>query len=132
MAQLRQHLDRIRSAGAELVVIGSGTPEMARHFQQQQAPDVPVYVDEERVSYQAAGLKSGVLRTLSPVSAIRSLRALTGGFTQGAIQGDPWQQGGVLVVLPSGKVVYRYASDEPGDHPPVMEILNALPPPGQD
>jgi hypothetical protein len=35
--------------------------------------------------------------------------------------------GGVLVVMQGGRVVYRYLSRAAGDHPPLTEVLAALP-----
>lgn len=42
------------------------------------------------------------------------------------IQGDAFQNGGVLVVRPGGEVAYRYISEVSGDHPPVADVLAAI------
>ena len=40
--------------------------------------------------------------------------------------GDPWQQGGVIVVRPGGEIAYRFASRESGDHPRIDDVLAPL------
>ena len=42
-------------------------------------------------------------------------------------QGDPWQQGGVFVLGPDGRELYRHISREAGDHPFSAQFLAALP-----
>jgi hypothetical protein len=53
------------------------------------------------------------------------LRALRGGFRQGAIRGDPYQLGGVLVVRRSGELVFRHVAEDAGDHPDLGEVVRA-------
>ena len=86
-------------------------------------PDV---VDEELVAYRAAGFRRGRLGGLSPRLPRNMLRALSSGFRQSGVQGDPWQLGGVLVVGAGGDLLYQYASREAGDHAPVEDVLSAL------
>jgi peroxiredoxin len=126
VAQLRDALDGIRAAGAELVVVGSGRPEHARDFRDERQLRFPLLVDPGLESFRAAGLRRGVLSTVGPRALGHALRALRSGARQGATRGDPWQLGGVLVIRPTGEVAYRHASREAGDHPPVGEILAAL------
>jgi peroxiredoxin len=126
VAQLRRDLDKIRAAGADLYVIGSGTPDMARDFERQYALDIPVLVDPERAAFRAAGLKRGVGTALRPSVVVSTVRALARGHLPGKVQGDPWQQGGVLVIAPPGRIVYEYASKASGDHPRSAAVLKAL------
>ena len=128
MAQLRHAAGGIHERGAELFVIGNGAPHFARAFAKQLALTTPLWVDEERASYRALEMKRGVLPLLAPRVAAHALRAFRAGFRQTAVRGDAWQLGGVLVVRPDGRVAYRYLGDVPGDHPPVEEVLAALPP----
>ena len=55
------------------------------------------------------------------------LHARQKGFKQGRTQGDPWQQGGSLVIAPGGEVLYHYVSATPGDHAPPEELLRHVP-----
>lgn len=127
VAQLRGHLPRIRALGAELVVVGNGTPKQAAGFRKDQHIDFPLLVDPGLKAYEAAGLKRGLLTVLSPGVLARGFTTLRHGFTQGSTQGDPWQQGGAFVVAAGGEVRYAFVSDAAGHHPPPEELLAALP-----
>jgi AhpC/TSA antioxidant enzyme len=126
--QLHRELPAIRALGAELVLIGNGNRRFAEAFKHDLGITAPLYVDTKRLAYRALEMKRGVLRTLGSLETWKSLgRALKGGFRQKGVQGDAWQLGGVLVVLPGGSVAYRYLSESAGDHPAVADILRALP-----
>jgi peroxiredoxin len=126
--QLRAQVDRIHERGAELVVIGNGNRHFARGFREQLGLATPLYVDTTRVSYRALGMRRSLRRTLLSPAAWRSgWRALRAGFRQRRTQGDPWQLGGVLVVTPDGRVPYAHLSETAGDHPPVADVLAAIP-----
>jgi NAD(P)-dependent dehydrogenase (short-subunit alcohol dehydrogenase family) len=123
---LRDRVDEIRKAGAELLIVGNGAQNFAAAFREDYALDGPLLVDPELRAYRAAGLRRGRVELLSPRLPVNALRALWSGSRQGAIQGDPWQLGGVFVIRPGGELAYRYTSREAGDHPPVDDIVAAL------
>ena len=126
MAQLRPEIPQIRQLGAELIVVGNGNTRYAAAFREDLKLDAPLYVDPELAAYSAAGLKRGVWRTLGPGVWGHGLRALRNGFRQKNLQGDPWQEGGVFVIMPNGKVPYMFISEVAGDHPPTKDIIDAL------
>ena len=121
-------LPAVQAAGGELIVIGSGTLVQAREFAGNVAKGLRVLTDPELVSFRAAGLQRSVLRTLSPRSAGNVLRAFRGGHRQKGVAGDPWQQGGTLVLGPHGVVRYHHVSKVMADHAPVREVLAAVGP----
>jgi hypothetical protein len=108
------------------VFIGNGAAHFARGFREDFSVSGPIWIDPERESYQALGFASGLGATLSLRLLRNARRARKAGFSQNSVEGAPMQQGGVLVVMPDGEVVYRYASEVAGDHPPVEEVLRAL------
>jgi len=125
--QLHRERERLREHEATLVFVGNGNRSFALAFRDEFKIRSPIYVDTQRRAYEALGMKRGVLAVLGSVGTIRSAaRALRAGFRQGAVQGDAWQLGGVLVVRPGGELVYRYLSSSAGDHPPIAELLSAL------
>ena len=126
VAQLRGVVDDIRSRGAELHVIGSGSVEQAAAFRRERALDVPLYVDPTLASYRAAGLRRDAAATLHPRILKNVARTLGGGFRQGKTKGDAWQQGGAFVVAPSGELAFAQVSQVAGDHADPVEILRAL------
>jgi len=126
VAQLRDEKDEIERRGAKLRVVGNGTPAMAKGFAEKHGLEGAVYTDPDRVTYRALGMARKLGATFSTKVLKGAARALKGGFRQERLQGDPWQQGGVLIVSGDGDLVYEYLSETAGDHPPVSELLDAL------
>jgi len=124
VARFRQHYARFQAAGANLVAIGNGTPQMAADFVASFSVPFPVYTDPERSSYKLAGLKRSF--GLGVASIGRARRAMAAGHRQGRMQGDPWQQGGVLIIDTSGSVRWRHVDSSAGDHCSVTRVLEAL------
>ena len=70
MAELRPSIAAIRQTGADLAVIGTGDIAAARTFRKETGiGDVPVYTDEARRAYDAAGFHRGTW-TLLRVRAV--------------------------------------------------------------
>jgi len=128
---VRAIIPELRRKGAELVVIGSGQPWHAAAFREDlglaEPPfDVPVLVDPALAAFRAAALGRGLAKVLTLGTARSALRAFRAGFRQQGVQGDPWQNGGVVVVRPDGSVPWSYASRAAGDHPPLADIVAAV------
>ena len=126
VVQLEKQIAQLRAKGAELYVIGNGSPSFIVGLREQTGWTGPVYTDPSLAVYKAAQLKRGVLRTFDPRGYGKALRAMAGGQRQGRTQGDPWQQGGVLVVASDGGVVYQQASERAGDNATGDAILAAI------
>nr|HEX4316420.1 peroxiredoxin-like family protein [Kofleriaceae bacterium] len=124
--QLHRDLDAFHAIGAELHVIGNGSPSFIDGFREQTGWRGPVYTDPSLAAYRAAELKRGVTNTLDPRALMPTVKAFLGGGKQGRVQGDQWQQGGVIVIAPGDKVIWQHASDRPGDNAPARDILRAL------
>jgi AhpC/TSA antioxidant enzyme len=126
VVQLHRDIAKIHAAGAELIVIGNGAPHFIEGFREHTRYDGPLYTDPSLATFEAAQLKRGVVNTLSLRALGGTLGSLARGQRQGRTQGDPWQQGGVVVVAPSGEVQWQHASERPGDNATVVQILQAL------
>lgn len=124
--QLHRKIDDIRAAGAELHVIGNGSVQFMAGFRDQTGWDGPLYTDPSLLAFAAAGLQRGVMRTLDPRSMVRVVKALAGGRRQGGVQGDAWQQGGVVIVDPGGEVRWHQVSARSGDNATADEIIDGL------
>ena len=125
IAALRPLGERVRSLGAELVLIGHGTIEQAQAFRDEARP-LAVFTDPTRQAYCAMNMRRG-RRTVLTVGVLRrAIRAWRLGFRQSRVAGDPFQQGGVVIVAPTGPERYRFISREAGDHPTPDDILTAL------
>lgn len=123
---MRGIVDRVRALGAELVVVGNGSPEQAARFQHDEKIDFPLFTDPQRRSYRAAGLRRSLASALRPGLLGNALRAYKKGFRQKGIQGDAFQLGGVFVITPRSEVVFSQVSREAGDHADPEEIVAAL------
>lgn len=128
IAELLPSVSRIRASGAELFIVGNGSVEEARTFQQEHQLPVTVLTDPTRQAYCALEMRSGLGTVLRPSVFLRSLKALRSGFRQSVVAGDPLQQGGVVVVGPGGTERYRFISRSAGDHPDPGAILESLAP----
>jgi len=126
VVQLHHRIGELEAAGAKVYVIGNGSPSFIAGFRETTGWQGPIYTDPSLAVYKAAGLKRGVLATLNPRGAIRSIATLRRGFRQGRTQGDSWQQGGVVVIAPGGDVLWTHASEGPGDNASADHILAAL------
>ncbi len=99
---------------------------MALDFQGLQGFGVTTWVDRRRRTYRHLGFKRGPGSTLFNLASLRhALRAWRKGFRQGATRGDPWQQGGVLVVRAGGEAVMCFAAEEAGDLAPTADVMDA-------
>jgi hypothetical protein len=126
VVQLHRKIDLIRNAGADLVVIGNGSPSFIAGFRDETGWDGPLYTDPSLAVFKAAELKRGVAKTLNPLALGKTIRAFAQGHRQGKTQGDPWQQGGVLVIAPGNEVRWHHASERPGDNATAEDIAAAL------
>jgi hypothetical protein len=124
--QLHRESKRLESVGARLVVVGNGKPWFIAGFRDKSGYGGEVYTDPTLRSYQALRLRRGVGSSLSTRSFGKAIEAYRQGFRQTRTRGDAWQQGGVFVISAEGELVFSYASEHAGDHPPVSAIVQAL------
>ena len=131
VAAIAKRLDEIHATGAEVVLVGVGTPEQAGAFRLLTGWKGPLLTDPERRAYAAADLrKLSVWRLLRP-SFFRSARtARQEGFRQTKTKGDPWQLGGTLVLAPGGRVLLVWRNANPDDEAPLDDVVAALRPVG--
>ena len=118
--------DKIQEHGAELALVGNGNPIHAMEFMSQLGLTRGVYTDPGRVLYKGLQMAQGVRSSINLSSTIHVKRAIERGFRQRRIQGDPWQQGGVMLIRKNGEVPWLYRSKVAGDHPSTDEIVRAL------
>lgn len=122
VAEFRPHYPELKQQGVEVYVIGSGGPHFAKAFVENEKPEMPIFSDESRASFDAAGLKRSFFGILDPrMIAKGCVTAFK--FRQRRTMGDAFQLGGILLVKPDGSVPYHYASKYAGDHPPVEKVV---------
>lgn len=110
---------------ANLAIIGNGTLAHARDFEKTHGRGLHSLVDTRRQTYKALGFRHGVRFTLGPASLARGVDAMARGFRQVDTQGDPFQQGGTLVLAAGGRPVLFQRARFAGDHASLEQILAA-------
>jgi hypothetical protein len=128
VAEVQTHAAELEAAGADVVVVGNGSVVEAAAFATEYAGLLRVLTDPAREAYCAFGMQRG-WRTAANVGTVsRAVRARARGYRQAAgPQGDPLQQGGVLVFEAGGRERWRFISRVAGEYPPIEAVLAALP-----
>ena len=127
MAQLRQKKQYFDRAGAQVVLVGMGTPEESAAFEMKFDIPFPLISDPKRRLYRTFGLKMlSALGLLSPSVAVKGILAITKGHTVGIPIGDVRQLPGVFIIDTDGRIVYSHFARDPSDHPDPDTILEAL------
>lgn len=125
VADITPYLDRIRASGAEVFLVGNGTVDEARAFNDEQPLGMRVLTDPTRHAFCAAGMRRGPRTVMRPSVILKGIRAFLAGFRQTAVAGDPLQQGGIVVVGRDGRERFRYVGDYAGDHAAPAAVLRA-------
>jgi len=124
---LREHESDFKAAGAELAAIGLGDLTYARLFREETGITFPLLIDDERVAYRAAELKSGsIFDIFRPENKQARQRARTAGHKQHRLGRNPFQLGGSFVFGPGNRDIYAHLSRTFGDNARVEMLLNAV------
>jgi AhpC/TSA antioxidant enzyme len=114
--------------GADVVAIGMGRVDMARHFAETRSIPFRLLVDHDQESYRALGLESGSwLDVAGPKVWVRGIKGMAKGHASTLPRQDPKQFGGVMVVAAGGDVRYLHSATSSSDNPPIDDVLAALP-----
>ena len=97
---------------------------MAKSFVEQFDISYPVYADPKRLTYQHMGFKRAFGLGFSSIG--HATRASRGGYRQGPVQGDPWQQGGEALFSQSGELLWSHSSKMAGAHAEPEDILKVI------
>jgi hypothetical protein len=125
---LRAHEAEFRAKGANLAAIGLGDRTYARVFSEDTGITFPLLIDEQRVAYKAAGLRTAsVFHLLRADNAVARKRAKAGGFKQKKLGRNPFQLGGSFVFGPGNLDRFSHVSQTFGDNAPVEDLLRVLP-----
>ena len=125
---MRRNKKSFEKAGAQVVLVGMGTPSESADFAAKFNVPFPIVADPQKKLYRKFELKqmspSGFF---SPSLALKGVAALVGGHGIGMPQGDVRQLPGVFIIDTAGQIVFSHFSSNPADHPDPKTILAALP-----
>jgi len=124
---LRDHEDEIRQAGAAIAAVGLGDRRYAVAFKEESGIAFPLLVDEKRLAYRAAGLKTAsALHLVRPDNAVAAKRALAAGHRQHRLGRNPFQLGGSFVFAPGNVDLWAHVSETFGDNAAPADLLAAV------
>ena len=124
---MRESEGKFKRVGAKIAAIGLGDMEHARRFRDETGIDFPLLVDEQRLAYKAAKLKSAnLLHLLRRDNAAARARASAAGHKQHYLGQNPFQLGASFVFGPGDRDIFARVSETFGDNAAVEELLNAI------
>jgi len=127
---LRRDKKSFEKAGAQVVLVGMGTPSESAKFAAKFNIPFPIVADPEKELYRIFELRQmSTLGFFSPSVALKGIAAIVGGHGIGMPRGDVRQLPGVFIIDTAGQVVLSHLSSNPADHPDSKTILAALPQP---
>ena len=112
-ADLAAAMPMMDDRGIGAVAIGNGTPLMAEAFAQTLKVDIPIYTDPSREIFTKADMKRNFGLGFATIK--QGLRSWKAGHRQGAVAGDPWQQGGCLLIDREGQILAAERDQRAGD-----------------
>ena len=103
--------------GVRLVFIGQGDAQQSLAFREEHIPTAAATIlrDPDRLSYRALQWTRQPWRLFFPAVLRNAVRVLRQGHRQGALQGDPFQNGGLVLVDGEGEIVFLHRQAHPGD-----------------
>jgi hypothetical protein len=124
---LREKEQVIRGKGANIAAVGLGDRSHARLFREETGITFPLLIDEKRLAYRAAGLRSAnLLHLLRGDNTRARARALAGGHHQHRLGRNPFQLGGSFVFGPGNVHRYTHIGRTFGDNASPDVLLAAL------
>ena len=125
---MRRNKNSFAKAGAQVVLVGMGTPSESAEFAAKFKSPFPVVADPQKKLYRQFELKQmSTLGFFSPSLALKGVAAIVGGHGIGMPQGDVRQLPGVFIIDTAGEIVFSHFSSNPADHPDAKTIIAALP-----
>jgi peroxiredoxin len=126
---LRGRYDEIRSRGAEVVAVGTGSVRHAAAFVADEDVPFPVLVDDDARAARAASVRRvGFFRLLTDRrSREGAKRARAAGHRIHKAGRRVTQLGATFVIGPGEQVRYEHMDDHSADHAPLDQVLAALP-----
>jgi thiol-disulfide isomerase/thioredoxin len=126
LTQLFQLYERFDALGVRVVVIGNGSPSMAKTLRNELKFPGRIYCDQQRQVYKCLNTRRGLKYLLSRRAQRAYRAAWNAGFYEREPQGDILQLGGAFVLSEQNGLLYQYVSKYAGDVAPHEEVLRAL------
>jgi peroxiredoxin len=127
VAQLRTRRIEFKEAGADVVLVGMGTPAECAAFLRKFDVPFPMIADARQALYRRFHLqRMSPLAAFSPTVAVKGLAAMARGFGIGKPVGDILQLPGAFVIDSEGRIVFSHQPSGPTDYAAPDTLLQAL------
>jgi hypothetical protein len=127
LAQLREARSRFEERGADLAAVGRGAEHQAVRLRDQRGIDVPLWLDPEARVNAALGLSGFAWwKYLLPTTWWTYLRWITKARQGRIARGGATAQPALVILDPTGRVVWSYEGAVVGDYPTVDAVVAAL------
>ena len=124
---MRRNKKKFEKAGAQVVLVGMGTPSESAQFAAKFNVPFPIVVDPQKKLYRKFELKQmSTLGFFSPSVALKGVAAIVGGHGIGMPRGNARQLPGVFIINTAGQIIFSHFSSSPADHPDAETIIAAL------
>ncbi len=124
---MRDHEPAFDNKGARLAAIGLGDLHYAQAFRTESGINFPLLVDERRLAYRAAGLRTAsFVHLFRRDNSIARTRARAAGYRQHRLGRNPFQLGGSFVFGPGNVDLYMHVSQTFGDNAAPADLLAAI------
>ncbi len=123
---LAPRLHELTRLGLRVAYVGNGEPNFIQGFIERNAVDpevVEVVTDPSLAAHQALQLPRSFASTYGPRALWGLVRAMLSGFRQSSIEGDNYQQGGVVIIGPDARIAYLHRDRATGDHAPMDDVV---------
>lgn len=125
LQQVRDHLDQIRQAGVDVLVVTQSRPEAVSAA----SLPLPTVCDPDRVAYRYFGLDCGRWSMFLRWSVLaRYLRLIITGWRphRGEAREDMLQLGGDFILSADRRLLYAHRCNDPADRPAATDLVNQI------
>ncbi len=127
MSQLRQYEQQLEATDASVCIVTFETPQRAIAYARETELPWPLLIDENRVLYEAFGMRRGRRWNLyGPASIWAYLKLFARGRRLRKPHDDIYQLGGDVLIDPEGIVRLHYMGVGPADRPKVSTLLDRV------
>jgi hypothetical protein len=122
---VREHLDEIRQAGADVLVVTQSRPAAVAAM----SLPLPTVCDPERAAYRYFGLDRGKWSMFFRSGVLfRYLRLIFTGWRphRGEAGEDMLQLGGDFILTSDRRLVYAHRSNDPADRPTASDLVKQV------
>jgi len=126
IVQLRDRHQEILERQADLFLIAPSTAQQAHRATVEFNVPYQMLADPQRLAFAAAGMRRDLFSSLNLRTFQYFLRTWKKGIRQKGIQGNPFQQGGALVIGRGGVLKFHFIGKAAGDHPDLDQVIASI------